>query len=88
MEDSDVPLPPIPAAPSSPTAGLLVDVGSQRPKQINRLKRGEGRIARQVQAALYNAREHLGIDAAAEIVPVVLLYRRAEPGYVLVAPEE
>jgi hypothetical protein len=85
MQQSDDPLPSLPVA--APAVGLLVDLGRQRRKQIKRLKRGEGRLSRHVQAAVDQSREELGIDPALEIVPVVLLYRRSEPGYVVLTPQ-
>lgn len=84
MSDSDISQPQLmPPA----TGGLLIDAGSQRRKQINRLKRGEGRLTRQLQAAVYQAQGELGIDAAKEIVPVVLLYRRSKSGYHVIVPQ-
>lgn len=86
MEESDVPELYLPPQPALPDTGLLIDVGRQRQKHVNRLKRGEGRLTREVQAALYNAREELGIDPATEIVPVVLLYHCTESDYALIGP--
>ena len=65
-------------AVTRPNIGLLVEVGKQRRKQIKRLKRGDGRLKAQILAALDSAREELGIDRSAEIVPVVILYRYAD----------
>ena len=60
-----------------------MDVGKQRRKAIKRLKRGDGPLKRQIQATLDRSREELGIDPAAEIVPVVILYRCPERDYVV-----
>ena len=80
MEQGDSPqtnLPvPVPAAPQD--SGLLLDLGPQARRRIKRLKRGSGRLARQIQAAAIAAQTELGIDPAAEIVPVVILYRSSE----------
>lgn len=78
---------PAPEQPAPAEAGLLIDVGRQRRKHVNRLMQGEGRLAREVQAALYNAREELGIDSAAEIIPVVLLYRYEKSEYAVIGPQ-
>jgi hypothetical protein len=69
-----------------PNVGLVVELGPQRRKQIKRLKRGEGALAQQIQGAVDQRREELGIDVDAEIVPVVLLYRHDEPDYVVIVP--
>jgi hypothetical protein len=66
-----------------PNTSLLVDLGQQRRKRIDRLKRGEGALTWQIQEAVDRHRQELGISAEAEIVPVVLLYRRDEPDYVV-----
>jgi hypothetical protein len=69
-----------------PTGGLMLDAGRQPEDQIERLIRGEGELARQVQTVVSRSRAELGINVAAEIVPIVLLYRRAEPDYVVITP--
>jgi hypothetical protein len=69
-----------------PNIGLLVELGGQRRKEIKRLEQGDGPLTRQIEAAVTSSREALGIDIDAEVVPVVLLYREAEPDYVVVAP--
>jgi hypothetical protein len=66
-----------------PNTGLLVDLGQQRRKRVNRLKHGDGALAWQIQQAVDRQRQELGISADAEIVPVVLLYRRDDPDYVV-----
>jgi hypothetical protein len=67
-----------------PNIGLVVEFGAQRRKHIKRLKRGEGALAWQIQQAVDQQREELGIDPSAEVVPVVILYRRDEPDYVAI----
>jgi hypothetical protein len=71
-----------------PSGGLVLEAGRQSEDQIERLKQGDGDLARQVQAAVSRSRAELGIDPAREIVPIVLLYRRAEPGYAVIATSE
>jgi hypothetical protein len=56
--------------------GLFVELGSQGRKEIARLKEGKGDLARQIKTAVYQWHQELGIDPAAAVVPVVLLYRR------------
>jgi hypothetical protein len=87
MDNSDAPPPSLPADPRAQFVGLLVDLGSQRRKQIKRLKRGDGRLTRQLQAVVEQSRAELGIDPTVEIVPVVLLYRQTEPDYVVLTPQ-
>ncbi len=87
MDGIDDAQPLLPMQIDPPVAGLLVDCGSQRRKHIDRLKRGEGKLTRRIQAAVFQAREKLGVDAAIEIVPVVLLYRESEQPYVILTPE-
>lgn len=71
------------ATPAQPAdIGLFLELGTQGRKEIARLKRGTGVLTREVQVAIDRWRAQLGIAAAAEVVPVVLLYRRAEPGYI------
>jgi hypothetical protein len=60
--------------------GLFVHLGNRRPNEIERLKEGAGGSMRQIEAAIDHWHEQLGIDAAASILAVVLLYRHCEPG--------
>jgi hypothetical protein len=83
MEKVDDPQPSLAPAVRAPGVRLLVDLGRQRRKHIKRLKRGNGRLSRHVQTIVDQSRAELGIDHAIEIVPVVLLYRRSDPEYVL-----
>jgi hypothetical protein len=83
MSESDVPQPPV--VTRLPQGGLVVDVGRQPDSRIRRLKRGDGELAREIQAAVARSRESLGIADGAEIVPVVLLYRYGEPDYVVIS---
>jgi hypothetical protein len=70
-----------------PENGLVVDLGRQSERRIRGLKRGEGELARQVQAVVQQSRESLGIEDGLEIVPVVLLYRCGAPSYVVITPD-
>jgi hypothetical protein len=63
--------------------GLFVELGRQRPREIKRLKRGSGALSREIRAAIERWRPELGIESAAEIVPVVVLYRHDAPNYVV-----
>jgi hypothetical protein len=74
----------LPLVKQLPGIGLMVDMGTQPEARIKRLKRGEGELARQVQAAVLQSRETLGLGTDVEIVPVVLLYSCGEPDYVVI----
>jgi hypothetical protein len=78
MDSGEPSQPSLPVVARLPNVGLLLDLGRQRRKQIKRLKQGDGRLIRQIQAAVSHAREELGIDPAAEVVPVVIVYRRVQ----------
>jgi hypothetical protein len=78
MADGDPQRQLLPVVARFPGRGMLLDVGPQTRSQIKRLKRGRGRLTRQIAQAVGEASEELGIDAAAEVVPVVILYRRGE----------
>jgi hypothetical protein len=84
MNKSAAPQSLLPTAARLPNIGLLIELGRQRRKQIKRLKRGTGSLMQQIQVTVDRLREELGINAAAEIVPVVLLYRRDQPDYVVI----
>jgi len=74
MEDDDSPQPLLPAATPVPNLGLILDLGRQPRARIKRLKRADGQLIAQIQAAVEEARKELDIAADKEIVPVVLLY--------------
>src|SRR5262245_6437372 len=73
-------------APSAQSAdcGLFLELGKQKRKEIGRLKRGTGALTRQIEAAIERWRRQLGIDLGTEVVPVVLLYHRGEPGSIAI----
>src|ERR1700745_4043240 len=74
-----------------PDIGLLVEFGEQQRETMESLKQGEGPLAWQIEEIVASWRERLELGAAevgaadVEVVPVVLLYRRATPDYVVVA---
>ncbi|HEY4855315.1 MAG TPA: hypothetical protein VIH98_01380 [Xanthobacteraceae bacterium] len=77
----------LPLATPLGNIGLLVDLDRQPRKQIKRLKRGDGPLTYQIQAAVASSREQLNVDADTEIIPVILLYRRADSSdYVVIVP--
>jgi hypothetical protein len=86
MEQDVAPQPSLELVARTPDRGLLVELGPQRRKEIKRLKRGEGPLTRRILAAVEQQCEEFGIDPAAEIVPVVLLYRQDKPDYVVIIP--
>ena len=67
-----------------PNAGLLVNLGPQRRKKIARLKEGDGALARHIRRLVDESRNELGLDAAAEVVPVVMVYRHEDSDYSVV----
>jgi hypothetical protein len=74
----------LPVATPLPDMGLLIESGQQERKEIRRFKHGGGTLAWQVEAILESWREGIGLGADVEVVPVVVLYRQAEPDYVVV----
>ena len=69
-----------------PESGFMLALGPQRRRDIKQLKRGDGPLAHEIETAVQRAREDLGINSAAEIVPVVLLYRRRDAYSVVIIP--
>jgi hypothetical protein len=65
--------------------GLFLELGRQKRKEIMRLKEGTGPLTRRVQAVVNRWREQLNVDPAAEVVPVVLLYRRERSNYITIS---
>jgi hypothetical protein len=86
MEQNDSPQSPTPTAARPCEVGLFVELGRPRAQEIKRLKRGNGALSQQIRLAVDRWREQLGIESAAEVVPVVLLYRHDEPYQVVVVP--
>jgi hypothetical protein len=76
------------ATVARPSSGLFLELGRQRRKEISRLKAGTGALTRQLHAAVTRWRGQLDVDAATEVVPVVLLYRRDEPGSIEITGPE
>jgi hypothetical protein len=61
-----------------PDVGLFIELGSCGDEKIARLRGGSGSLTRRIKAAIFRWREELGTDPVANVVPVVLLYRRVE----------
>ncbi len=78
MEQSDRPPSPRVVLTGSTDIGLLMDFGRQRRSGIKRLKRSDGPLALQIQAAVEAQRDKLGISSVVEVVPVIFLYRARE----------
>jgi hypothetical protein len=69
-----------------PGIGLLVEFGEQHRETMASLKQGEGPLAWQIEEIVASWRDRLELGGAdAEVVPVVLIYRKAEPDYVVIA---
>jgi hypothetical protein len=69
-----------------PDIGLLVEFGEQHRETMASLKQGEGPLAWQIEEIVASWRDRLELGGAdAEVVPVVLLYRKAKPDYVVIA---
>jgi hypothetical protein len=61
------------------TQPIMVDMGKQRPKEIKRLKRGEGKLWDEVIDVVEEVSAQLGDEANGKtIVPVILVYRKKE----------
>jgi len=54
----------------------VLDVGKRKSKDIQRLKKGEGKLFEKLQAAV--AQASVGLPAGKEVVPVVVLYRKRD----------
>jgi hypothetical protein len=59
-------------------AALFVELGEASPKELRRLHGGSGPLMRQIEQAIERWRTELDLEAAAGVVPVILLYRRKE----------
>ena len=69
-----------------PDNGLLVELGEQHRDTMESLKQGEGPLAWQIEEIVASWSDRLELGGAdAEVVPVVLLYRKAQPDYVVIA---
>lgn len=71
MEQRDTSLP---EATIAADVGLFIHLGGWRPAELERLKTGDGRWMRRIDAAMENWREDIGVNDA-RLVVVVLLYR-------------
>jgi hypothetical protein len=69
-----------------PGIGLLVEFGEQHRETMASLKQGEGPLAWQIEEIVASWRDRLELGGAdAEVVLVVLIYRKAEPDYAVIA---
>ena len=69
-----------------PGIGLLVEFGEQHRETMASLKQGEGPLAWQIEEIVASWSDRLELGGAdAEVVPVVLLYRKAKPDYAVIA---
>jgi hypothetical protein len=64
----------LPDATIAADVGLFIHLGGWRPAELERLKTGDGRWMRRIDAAIDNWREDIGV-CGARLVVVVLLYR-------------
>ncbi len=56
---------------------IVIDAGSRSKKAIKRLKKGKGKLLREVHEEVASVHEVLGDEIeGAEIIPVVVIYRR------------
>jgi hypothetical protein len=60
-----------------PGAGLFVELGLQRPYDIERLKNADGVLVNNIRSAIKQWSGELGIDCNVDVVPIVLLYRNS-----------
>lgn len=58
-------------------APIVVDLGKKKKKDIRALKRGEGVLIEDVQRVLDEIRAHSSELSTKELVPIVILYRKA-----------
>lgn len=59
------------------TAPIIVDMGSQKAKNLKELKRGEGKLWEDVQGVVDQIQEQLGDRIQGQtILPVVILYEK------------
>lgn len=59
------------------TQPIIIDLGKQRPKQIKKLKKGEGKLWEEVVDVIDEVNMQLGDEVHGKtIVPLVLVYRK------------
>jgi hypothetical protein len=69
-----------------PDIGLLVEFGEQNRETLASLKQGEGPLAWQIEEIVASWRDRFELGGAdAEVVPLVLLYRKVKADYVVIA---
>jgi len=58
-------------------APIVVDFGKEKAKRIKQLKRGEGRLTREVLEAVAHVKSSLGVEGEGkDFVPVVVVYKK------------
>ena len=61
------------------TAPVMVSLGKKKRKAVKRLKRGKGRLMKEVVDVLEQVQDKLGAQAEGKIlVPVVIIYREKQ----------
>ena len=61
------------------TAPVMVSLGKKKRKAVKRLKRGKGRLIKEVMDVLEQVQDKLGDQAEGKIlVPVVIIYREKQ----------
>jgi hypothetical protein len=61
------------------TAPVMVSLGKKKRKAVKRLKRGKGRLMKEVMDVLEQVQDKLGDQAEGKIlVPVVIIYREKQ----------
>jgi hypothetical protein len=55
--------------------GLFMELGRQERSAIKQLKGSDGALAEQIQVAVEERLDQMGIGSSAEVLPVVFLYR-------------
>lgn len=64
------------SAPATASDPVIVDLGKARKKQIRELKRGDGKLMREVSQVMNEVRKALAEEMAGKhLVPVIILYK-------------
>ena len=59
------------------TQPIVIDLGKQKPKQLRRLMRGQGKLWDEVVDVIEEVNSRLGDDAEGKtMVPIIMVYRR------------
>ena len=63
--------------PTRVHAPIIIDLGKHKKKKIKRLKRGRGKLMREVEYVVEEVQRDLGEEAAGkDFIPIVMIYRR------------